>query len=99
MNMKQLEYGTFKRMNFEETDEWRLKDEVILLADSSYNTIEAKHLEVQNGRYHQVYIEVEGQTHFSVRWAVTARPNTKMENDSPTQNFLPDVYASVSSSC
>ena len=59
MNIKDLEDGTFKSINFEEIEQWRLKDEVILLADNNHSTIEAKHLELQNWRYHKVYTEVE----------------------------------------
>ena len=58
MNIKDSEDGTFKSINFEGTDQWRLKDEVILLADNNHNTIKAKHLELQNWRYHKVYTEV-----------------------------------------
>ena len=70
MNIKDLEDGTFKSINFEEIDELRLKDEVILLADNNHSTIEAKYLELENWRYHKVYneIEDEGQSYLSVRW-------------------------------
>ena len=75
MNIKDLEDGTFKSINFEEIDEWRLKDEVILLADNKHSTIEAKHLELQNWRCHKVYTEVEdeGQSYLSVRWVITVK--------------------------
>ena len=68
MNIKDLEDGAFKSINFEEIDEWRLKDGVTFLADNNHSTIEAKHLELQNWRYHKVYTEVEyeGQSYLSV---------------------------------
>ena len=68
-----LEDGTIKGIKFEEIDdEWRLMDEVILLAD---NTIEAKHLEPQNYRYHKVCSEVEdkGQPYMPVKWVITVK--------------------------
>ena len=75
MNINDLEDGTLKSKNFEEIDQWRLKDEVILLADNNHSTIEAKHLEPQNWRYHKVYTEVEdeGQSYLSVRWITTVK--------------------------
>ena len=75
MNIKDLEDGTSKSKNFEEIDKWRFKDEVILLADSNHSTIEAKHLELQNWRYHKVCTEVEdeGQSYLSVRWVITVK--------------------------
>ena len=46
-----------------------------MLADNNYSTIEAKHLELQNWRYHKVHIEVEdeGQSYLSVRWVITVK--------------------------
>ena len=57
MNIKDLENGAFKSINCEEIDEWRLNNEVILLADHNHSTIETKHLEIQNWKYHKVYTE------------------------------------------
>ena len=37
MNIKDLEDGTFKSINLEEIDQWRLTDEVILLADNNHS--------------------------------------------------------------
>ena len=75
MNIKDLEDGTFKSIYLEEIDQWRLKDEVILLADNNHSTIEAKHLELQNWRYHKVYTEVEdeGQSYLSVRLVIIVK--------------------------
>ena len=75
MNIKDLEDGTLKCIKFEEIDEWRLADEVILLADNNHSTTEAKHLELQNWRYHKICTEVEdeGQSYLSVQWVITMR--------------------------
>ena len=75
MNIKDLEDGTFKSINFDKIDQWRLKGEVILLAYNNHSTIEAKHLELQNWRYHKVYTEVEDedQLYLSVRWVKTVK--------------------------
>ena len=75
MNIKDLEDGTFKSINVEEIDERRLKDEVNLLADNNHSTIEAKHFELQNWRYHKVCTEVEdeGQSYLSVQWVIPVK--------------------------
>ena len=78
MNIKDLEDGTFKSINFEEIDQWGLKNEIIFLADNNYNAIEAKHLKLQNWIYHKVYTEVkdEGQSYLSVRWVIQCNCET-----------------------
>ena len=72
-NIKYLEDGSMKDVDFENINGWvNLNEEFLLCNNETFDVVEAKLKELENWKNNKVYREVdnEGQSQISVRWVI-----------------------------
>ena len=72
-NIKDLEDGSMKNVDFENINGWEnLNEEFLLCNNETFDVVEAKLKELENWKNNKVYREVdnEGQSQISVRWVI-----------------------------
>ena len=72
-NIKYLENGSMKNVDFENINGWvNLNEEFLLCNNKTFDVVEAKLKELENWKNNKVYREVdnEGQSQISVRWVI-----------------------------
>ena len=72
-NIKYLEDGSMKNVDFENINGWvNLNEEFLLCNNETFDVVEAKLKELENWKNNKVYREVdnEGQSQISVRWVI-----------------------------